>query len=86
MRTTCLVKRKKSEQTKPAATGEMTQERTILVIPSHLTPLAPKAEIPAPVMAPTIAWVVETGQPRDEANKTQVEEPIKAQTIVNCWE
>jgi len=46
-------------------------------------PSAPKAAIPAPQMAPTIAWVVETGQPREEANRTQVEEPIKAQTIVS---
>lgn len=34
-------------------------------------------------MAPTIAWVDDTGQPREEAKRTQVEDPTSEQTIAN---
>lgn len=56
---------------------------TILPISAQWTALAPKPAIPAPVIAPTMAWVVDTGQPRDEAKRTQVEDPTKEQTIAN---
>lgn len=48
-----------------------------------LNVLESKAEIPAPAMEPTTAWVVKTGRPLEEANRTHVAEPIKAQTMVS---
>ena len=44
---------------------------------------APLAAMEAPITAPTIEWVVETGIPMEVAIVNQVDEPIKAVVIVN---
>jgi hypothetical protein len=43
--------------------GELSQENAISAIFHHATASHPSATAPKPTMAPTIAWVVETGSP-----------------------
>jgi hypothetical protein len=67
--------------TRPAQRGDTSQLPTILPISIHLTVLPPNPAIPIQMMALTMAWVVETGHPRDEANRTQVDDPTKEHTM-----
>src|SRR6056297_959635 len=56
----------------PARTGLMNQLITILPSWGHCTAFIPSAATAKPVTAPTIEWVVETGQPYFEAISSQV--------------
>ncbi|KAH3669562.1 hypothetical protein OGATHE_002374 [Ogataea polymorpha] len=49
----------------------------------HSTWSLPLAAIPAPITAPTMEWVVETGIPIDVAIDNQIEEPTSAHAIVS---
>ena len=56
----------------PPISGETTQLATIWPIFAQFTASTPMPTTPKPTMAPTIVWVVDTGQPRDEATISQI--------------
>ena len=57
---------------KPAVSGDTTQLATMVPTWSHFTASMPIPTAAKPTIAPTMEWVVETGQPRCEAIKSQV--------------
>ena len=54
----------------PPSTGDTTQLATIRVILSQLTASGPMPTAPKPTIAPTMVWVVDTGQPRVDATSS----------------
>src|SRR5690606_40617110 len=57
--------------TMPDSSGEMIQLDTIGRTPDQLTESTETPTAPKPITAPTIEWVVETGQPRMDAISNQ---------------
>lgn len=62
----------------PEARGVMSQLKAMDPTSDHWMALDPPAMAPKPTMAPTMAWVVETGQPKKEAICSQMPVPRRA--------
>ena len=69
--------------TPPPRTGETTQLAAIWAILPQLTASMPMPAMAKPTMAPTMEWVVETGQPRADANASQQPAASKAASMPN---
>ena len=61
-----------SSAIRPPSSGETSQLATMPPILPHLTASTPMPTTAKPTIAPTIEWVVETGQPRVEAIISQI--------------
>ena len=66
------------KETMPADTGEITQLAAMFQIFDHWTASSPWATRAKPTIAPTMEWVVDTGQPRWDATSSQVPAASKA--------
>ncbi len=53
-----------TNESMPLISGEMTQLNAMEEMRVHSTESKPPMSAPNPMMAPTMAWVVETGQPK----------------------
>ena len=56
----------------PESTGDTTQLAAMVITEPQSTEAAPRPATEKPTMAPTMEWVVETGQPFMEAISSQV--------------
>lgn len=65
----------------PPRMGETIQLATICPIMSQCTESMPMPAMAKPTMAPTMEWVVETGQPRAEASMSQMPAASRAASM-----
>ena len=65
----------------PPTNGETIQLITTVTRLCHLTASGPMATTAKPTMAPTMEWVVETGQPLAEAIISQMAEASRAASM-----
>jgi len=65
----------------PASTGDTTQLATMVVTRPQLTTSTEMPTAAKPTMAPTIEWVVETGQPLRLATSSQMPAANSADVI-----
>ncbi len=56
----------------PASSGDTTQLATMVPILPHFTASTPMPTMAKPTMAPTMEWVVDTGQPKKDAISSQM--------------
>ena len=68
-RCTLLIRKK---EINPASSGDVTQLATMVPTLSQCTESMPTPTAAKPTMAPTMEWVVDTGQPNQDATTSQM--------------
>ncbi len=65
----------------PASSGEISQLEAMVPTLPQATASMPRPTAPKPTMAPTMEWVVETGQPLAEAISSQMAAASSAESM-----